>query len=200
MVDFRLCLVTDGSSPEDVATACACGIRAVQYRNKQTTALSAYERSRELRSITSRYSSRFFVNERIDIALATGADGAHCPEAGFPPAVARRLLGDSAIVGVSVHSVEAAVRAQADGATLVFFGPVFETKSKPDARPQGIDKLREVWEAIDISVFAIGGVTPDRVQQCLDAGADGVAVISAISSQSDVAAAVGSFEQVMRTL
>lgn len=200
MVDFRLCLVTDGSSPDDVATACACGVRAVQYRNKQVTALTAYERSRELRAITRKYSTRFFVNERVDIAMVTGADGVHCPETGFPPKVARRLLGDNAVVGVSVHSVEAALRAQTDGADFVFFGPIFETPSKPDTPPQGTDKLRDVWETIDIPVFAIGGVTPEKVQQCLDAGAEGVAVISAISRQSDLAAAVGAFQKVMRTL
>jgi thiamine-phosphate pyrophosphorylase len=197
MVDFKLCVVTNGASTDDVATACACGVRAVQYRDPNAPARIMFERACSLSEIAKKYSARLFVNERIDIAKAAGASGAHCPERGFPARIAREILGGEVIIGVSTHSVAAAKRAEDDGADFIFYGPVFETTSKPDAVPQGLPKLREVCGSVNIPVFAIGGVKTDNARTCLESGARGVAVVSAVFGTRDVAAAAGNLLNVI---
>lgn len=201
MIDFRLCIVTDGRAPDNVRTACSAGVRAVQYRNKTIDARSAHERSLELREVTTRHSAWLFINERIDIARAVGADGVHCPEEGFPADEARAILLGSALVGASVHSLDTARRAEQEGADFVFVGPVFETPSKAAfGPPLGAGALSKVCVNVNIPVFAIGGVTPHNAQACLDAGAHGVAVVSAILDQPHVGRAVIAFRDAIGTL
>jgi thiamine-phosphate pyrophosphorylase len=201
MIDFRLCFVTDGTATDVVARACAAGLRAVQFRNKTALGKAAWETARRLREITAASGARLLVNERADVARAVGAEGVHCPEEGLPADAARHVMSAGAWVGASSHSVDAARRAVAEGADYVFFGPVFDTPSKAVfGKPLGLAALRDVCDDIDIPVFAIGGVTPDNARACINHGAHGLAVISAIAGAPDVDAAVGSFREVIGTL
>ena len=204
MIEFRLYLVTDrrlvtARPLEDaVADACRAGVRAVQLREKDLDAKSLFELALRLRRIASSSRAALLVNDRADIARAACADGVHCPEGGFPPAVARRILGERAIIGVSTHSLEAALEAEKHGADFITFGPVFETPSKfKYGAPQGLERLGDVATAVRIPVFAIGGITPERVRMCLDCGARGVAVVSAILGSADIERAVRDFEQAL---
>jgi thiamine-phosphate diphosphorylase len=117
------------------------------------------------------------VNARVDLAMAARAQGVHLPEADLPVAAARRLLGDRALVGRSVHSIAAALEAQAQGADYVVFGPIFASGSHPGQPPVGVDALRELAASLTVPVLAIGGVNAERAAGCLEAGAAGFAAI-----------------------
>ena len=132
---------------------------------------------REARRLIDKVSVPVVVNARADLALAVGAAGVHLPEADIPAAAARRLLGGDRLVGRSVHSVPAAVEAEAQGADYVVFGPVFASSTHPDQAPTGLESLRELARAVSIPVLAIGGVDAPRAIACADAGAAGFAAI-----------------------
>jgi thiamine-phosphate pyrophosphorylase len=116
------------------------------------------------------------VNARVDVALAVGAFGVHLPEQDVPVAAARRLLGDR-LVGRSVHSLEAALEAESDGADYLVLGPVFATATHSHLEPLGLEALREVAARVRVPVLAIGGVDEARAAECLAAGAAGFAAI-----------------------
>jgi len=130
------------------------------------------------------------LNDRLDLVPAAGAAGVHLPARGLPVAVARRLLGPSALVGRSVHSPAEARAAHDAGADYVFLGPIWETPSHPGAPGLG---LAAIGDARPARVVAIGGVTPERAAACRDAGAVGVAAITALWLADDPAAAAEAF-------
>lgn len=207
MVDFRLLLITDRklakrrSLESIIAAACAAGVRAIQLREKDLDSRSLLELAVRLRKITSECGARLFLNDRVDIALAARADGIHRPEDGFPVTEARRLLGERSLIGASTHSLERAQQMRKAGADFVTFGPVFDTPSKRKyGPPHGMDSLRAVTGAAGLPVFALGGVTPERAGACVEAGAAGVAVISAILESVDVAGIVEEFREAMGSL
>ncbi|UCG50675.1 MAG: thiamine phosphate synthase [Candidatus Latescibacterota bacterium] len=184
-----------------IETACRAGVRAVQLREKDIATRPLYQMALRLRDSTKRHGTKLFVNDRVDIALAARADGVHCPEKGFPVLEAGKSLGHSSLIGASTHSVEGAKRAERDGAHFLTFGPVFETRSKLSyGPPQGLDALRTVAEAVSIPVFAIGGITPGRARSCLECGAQGVAVISAILATDDITGSTHEFKSALGAL
>jgi len=125
------------------------------------------------------------VNDRADVALAARADGVHLPERGLPVAAVRDVVGEGCLIGRSVHSVEAAVRGEQEGADFVQAGTIFETASKPGAPAAGLALVRDVVGAVSIPVLAIGGITADNACEVIEAGAGGVAVIGAIMDADD---------------
>lgn len=131
-----------------------------------------------------------FVNDRVDVAVSARAQGIHLPSSGLPVAVTREMVGPSMLIGRSTHSAAEALAADAEGADYVFLGPIWETPSHPDTPGLGISAIRESSEA---RVIAIGGITPERIGACLDAGAWGVAAISALWLAEDVATAAETF-------
>jgi len=202
MVDFRLYLVTDrhqcAGRPlvEALRAACEAGVRAVQLREKDLPPGEVFELAEEVQAVLKLRGARLFVNDREDVARAVGAAGVHLPESGLPVGAARRALGPGGLVGVSTHSLDGARRAEDAGADFVAFGPVFFTPSKAAyGPPVGLEGLEAVARGIALPVFAIGGVQPGRVRSCLDAGARGVAVISAVLSAPEPGAAVRAFEK-----
>ena len=195
-VDFRLYLVTDrrraagGDLPAAVERALEGGVRAVQLREKDLPGLELYELAVVLRAITSRHGARLLVNDRLDIALAAGADGVHLGVASIPPGEARRLLGPEALIGCSTHDLRELAEAAAGGADFATFGPVYATPSKEAyGPPVGIEALRHACAASGIPVFALGGVGAGNVGEVLAAGAGGVGVIGAILAAPDPGAA-----------
>jgi thiamine-phosphate pyrophosphorylase len=175
---------------EVVEAALQGGVDAVQLREKDLPAAALFALATHLRDLTRRYRARLLINDRIDIALAVGADGVHLPVDSFAPADARRLLGPDALIGVSTHSVEQARAAAAGGADFVVFGPVFDTPAKrPFGPPVGLDALAQVTHAVRPPVFAIGGLTASQVAGVRERGAHGVAVVAAILEANDPRAA-----------
>ncbi len=192
MIDFRLYCVTDrkhtaGRPLVDVLHAALDGgVRAVQLREKDLEGGELYHLAARLRKITERYHARLLINERLDVALAVDADGVHLGQTSFPVATARRLLGPDKLIGVSTHSL-AEITAAA-GADFLVFGPVYFTPSKATyGEPQGLDRLREAVAHSAVPIFAIGGITLERIPQVRGAGAYGVAMISALSAAADPA-------------
>lgn len=134
---------------------------------------------------------RMLVHDRVDIALATQAQGALLPGHGLPVGPAKALVGQERMLGVSVHSLEQARSAAGQGADFAIFGNVFETESHPGKPGAGLDALSRIVENVRIPVIAIGGITAQRVDDVLAAGASGVAVIRAVSRADDPEAAAG---------
>lgn len=178
-------LITDrkackGRLAERIEQACHAGVRMIQLREKGLSGKELYELASEIAQISRKYGATLLINDRVDIALAVDAGGVHLPENGLPVGLARKLIG-SRLIGRSTHSLEGAISAENEGADYIIFGPVFETPSKVKFGPaQGLEKLEAVCKQVKIPVFAVGGILPDRVRLCLDAGAHGVATIRSI--------------------
>jgi thiamine-phosphate pyrophosphorylase len=195
-LDFDLYVVTDRQLTAGrplrlvVEAALRGGARAFQLREKDLAPRELYPLALEMRQLTQTYGASLLINDRVDLALAVDADGVHLTTGSLPAMVARQLLGPSRLIGVSTHSVAEAQRAAEDGADFIVFGPVFYTPSKASyGEPVGLDALRAVRAAVTIPMLAIGGVKEANLNQVLAAGADGIAVISAIISAEDPMAA-----------
>jgi len=193
----RLMLVTDRArcAPRDlieiVAAAVEGGVELVQLREKDLSARGLLALARRLRDVT-RGRARLLINDRVEVTLLCEADGVHLSERGFAVTQARevcRARTPDLLVGRSIHSLEAARKAERQGADYLIAGSIFTTASHPDTKPQGPDFLRDVCAAVTIPVFAIGGVTRTNARACLEAGAHGVAVIGEVMGANDPALA-----------
>jgi len=205
-----LCCVTDRrafANPADltgvIARAAAAGVDWIQIREKDLPARDLLALVRAAVSAAKNASAahparraKIIVNDRLDIALAAGADGVHLggqslPVAAVNSARADRVLPEGFRIGVSCHSLDAARAAERDGADYVFFGPVFVTPAKEKfGPPQGIDALAEVSHNLRIPVLAIGGVNEENARDCFAAGAAGIAAIRMFQKSSDLPALV----------
>ncbi len=146
--------------------------------------------AREVQAVTASRRSQLLINDRIDVALALEGVGVHLRSNSLPVPVARQLLGARRLLGISVHAVEEAVQAESQGADYIVFGPVYETPSKQMfGPPLGIDTLEKACRLVHIPIIGIGGVTVARAREMRQAGAFGVAVITAILSAADVESA-----------
>lgn len=157
----------------------------MQVREKSGSARELYETAVRLLPHAREHGAGVLVNDRVDVALAAGADGVHLPAGGLPPRVARELAGERFLIGVSVHSLDEARRAVADGADYVTFGHVYPTASKPGLPPRGVQSLAEIVGSVDAPVLAVGGVGCSNILEVLGTGASGVAMISALLESPD---------------
>ena len=193
---FDLYVVTDsaqskGRTDAEVARlAYEGGADVVQLRMKNADGREMLEQACLIREAADEMCKFFIVNDRVDIAMASGADGVHLGQSDIPLEVARELMGDDAIIGVSVDNAEQALAAQEGGADYVGVGAVFPTSTKPDAKQGvGLGAVFEVRQAVDIPVVAIGGINRGNIQDVIRAGADAAAVVSAVVAHDDVRAA-----------
>jgi thiamine-phosphate pyrophosphorylase len=166
------------------------GCIAVHVREKELRGAELLVLSRALVAVCRRHGQRCLVNDRLDVALAAGADGVHLPSAGIPPAAARRLAGPEALIGVSCHGLADVRRALAGGASFATFGPVHDTPSKrPWGAPVGLEALRGA-AGLGLPLVGLGGVTPENAAEVRAAGASGVAAIRAWLEAVEPAGAV----------
>ena len=177
------------SHAEQVARLCEGGARLVQLREKVLPPREFYAEVVEALRAARSFGAKVVVNDRVDVALATGADGVHVGQDDMPPETARSLMGRKRIVGCSTHSVEQASAAARLPVDYIAIGPVFSTSSKENPDPVvGLEGVRRVREAIgDVPLVAIGGITIEDAPAVLAAGADSVAVIGALLNTSDPA-------------
>ena len=199
-VDFSFYLITDrhqvqGRSLLDVCrVALEAGVRAIQLREKDLPTRPLLSLARELSRLATTQGARVVINDRIDLAMALGSGAVHLPARGMAPSVARRLMGQSAIIGISAHSAEDAQRADAAGADFVVLGPIFDTPSKRAFGPPiGLSELERARRCCRLPLFGIGGITPERVRDVRQAGAHGVAVIGRVMAANDVERACKEF-------
>lgn len=193
---FDLYVVTDsdlskGRSDAEVARlAYEGGADAVQLRMKHADGKEMLEQARAIREVADEYCRFFFVNDRVDIAIASGADGVHLGQSDIPLEVARDLMGETAVIGISVDNVEQAVAAAEGGADYIGVGSIFNTSTKPDAKQGvGLGAIYEIRKAVDIPIVAIGGINRGNIQDVVRAGADAAAVVSAVVAQDDISGA-----------
>lgn len=167
-------------------SAVRCGIRLFQYRNKTEPIQTALTKAKALRAAAARFGVVFIVNDRCDVALAAGADGVHLGQEDLPLDLARRVMGPDNLIGVSTHRPEDVTQATRGGADYIGFGPLFPTTTKePHAPTVGPSGLRGIRSLTPLPVFAIGGITVESLQAIREAGANGVAVASAILDSSE---------------
>jgi len=195
-VDYTLYVITGDkysrgrSLLEVAAAAIAGGAGVIQLREKNFSGRRLVEAGRELRRLTREKGVTLIVDDRVDVALAIDADGVHLGQDDMPIEAARRLIGPGKIIGISTHSVEQALAAEKAGADYIGVGPVYETHTKEDVMaPVGLELVRRVAGVVRIPKVAIGGIKAHNAQEPVAAGADGVAVITAVVAADDIAAA-----------
>ncbi len=173
----------DGRLLQRTEAALRGGARIVQFRSKLAPADGRAACCRALKALCDRFGALFLVNDDPHLALACGADGVHLGQGDMPPAEARALLGDR-IIGVSTRTTEQALRAEAQGADYIGVGSIFATATKVDAEHVGVGRLEEIRRAVRLPIVAIGGIDREGAAQVVDAGADAVAVVSAVMHDS----------------
>lgn len=162
-----------------VCKAIDAGVRWIQYRDKEETRRNIYFNALKLREITKKKEAVLIVNDHVDIACAVDSDGVHLGQDDLPVSEARKIMNNK-IIGISTHSLKQAVEAQKGGADYIGFGPVFRTETKDAGLPVGVEEIYKIKKIIEIPVVAIGGININNVKQVLEAGADAIAVASAI--------------------
>ena len=189
-----------GRDPVEVAQAAIRGgATAIQLRYKELPVRELLRVGRRLREVTREHGVLFIVNDRADLALALEADGVHLGQDDLPLPAARRVVGPRLLIGVSVADEGEALRAQREGADYLGVGPIFATATKDDAgAPVGLERLRQLRRVSHLPLVAIGGIGPKNAAQVVQAGADGVAVVSAVVGQPDVAAAAAMLARQVR--
>ena len=199
-IDYSVYLVTDSGEGEDfcriVEKAVTGGVTMVQLREKTSPTRGFYELALRVKKITTAHGVPLIINDRLDIALAVDAEGLHVGQEDLPVAVARRLLGDKKILGATAASVRDALAAEQDGADYLGSGAVYPTSTKPGKQVLSLKEFAKIKQAVRIPVVAIGGITAGNMIPVLQAGADGVAVVSAIMSSADPASAANMFKNI----
>ncbi|NOU09836.1 MAG: thiamine phosphate synthase [Nitrospira sp.] len=204
-VNFRLLLVTDrhlvgGLSFSTVLShAIMAGVPAIQLRERDLPTGELLPLAQEIHSLTAPRAVPLILNDRVDLVLALNLDGVHLRANSLPVSVVRRLIGPNRLIGISTHSVEDVQRANHDGADYIIFGPIFDTPSKRSfGAPLGLEVLADVCRNSMVPIFAIGGITSERVRNVRRAGAHGVAVIGALLTSADISGAVREFSTALQ--
>ena len=205
MPDLSLYLVTDrglslGRSTVDiVAAAVAGGVTCVQLREKNCPTRQFVAEARAVRKLLAGTNVPLIINDRLDVALAVEADGVHLGQTDMDISDARRLAGRDMLIGISAECVEDAVRAEAEGADYVGISPVFSTPTKTDTAPAlGLHGVSLIRAAVSLPLVGIGGIGPGNAAQVIQAGCDGVAVVSAIVSAQDPQQAAAELKAIIR--
>ena len=194
-IDYSLCVIIDhrfasGKSPLEIAQAAISGgASIIQLREKEFTVRQLIEVGKEIARLATEAGITFIINDRADAALAVGADGVHLGQEDLKIDVARQILGPEKIIGVSTHNMKQALEAQLQGADYIGIGPLFENHSKDNgSKPVGLELVKQIAEEVRIPKIAIGGINARHVQEVINAGADGIAVIRAALNTPDITA------------
>ncbi|MEE1312164.1 MAG: thiamine phosphate synthase [Lachnospiraceae bacterium] len=199
--DLLLYAVTDRSWLKgetlysQVEKALKGGATFIQLREKELDEAYFLEEAKELKKLCKEYQVPFVINDNVEIALAMDADGVHVGQSDMEAGNVREKLGEDKIIGVSAHTVEEAVLAQKRGADYLGVGAVFPTGSKADAEDVRYETLKEICQAVDIPVIAIGGIQKENVKELSGSGICGIAVISAIFAQKDIEVATAKLRE-----
>lgn len=194
-IDYTLYLCTDRdimsteTLEQAVEAAVKGGCTVVQLREKNCTSREFYELALSVKNITDYYRVPLIINDRLDIAAAVNADGVHLGQKDLPANIARAVLGESKTIGVSANNLEAALKAENDGADYLGVGAVFSTGTKKDTKPVSTESLKEICSRVKIPVVAIGGIKRDNITLLNGTGISGVAVISSVIGKPDISLA-----------
>lgn len=201
--DIDLYFITDSRLTrrtvlDDVNSALSAGVKIIQYREKDLETRKMIDEAKKISRSCRENGALFIINDRVDIALATDADGAHLGNEDMPYQDARRLLGDKKIIGLTVHDIGEAIESERIGADYIGISPIFETTTKQDAgAPSGVDLIKFIKKAVKIPFVAIGGINQDNIKSVLEAGARSIAAISATVASDDVEKECKKFREVI---
>ena len=190
-LDLSLYLVTDStyhteeSFYDTIEEACKGGVTLVQLREKNTGGLDYFKKAQKVHEITQRYGIPLIIDDRVDVAMACGAEGVHVGASDLPVTEVRRLVGSDKIVGATAKTVEAAVKAYQDGADYLGVGAIYPTTTKVTTVLTEVSTLSAICKAVPIPVVAIGGLNRDNMDILKGSKACGIAVVSAIMKASD---------------
>lgn len=173
---------------QQVEAALKGGATCIQLREKEMSDADFLAEAIEMKELCSRYGVPLIINDNVEVAVKSGADGIHVGQRDMEASQVRKRIGDSMILGVSAQTVSQALLAEENGADYLGVGAVFSTSTKTDAREVSHQTLKEICQAVSIPVCAIGGISRDNLLQLKGSGADGVALVSAIFSSSDIEA------------
>lgn len=199
-IDYSIYLVTDAACCkgrpllECVDSALKGGVTLVQYRLKNGDGGRMYEEAFKIKTLCDKYSVPLIINDRLDIAMAVGAAGVHLGQDDLPCSIARVLLGDEYVIGVSAHDQQEALKAVQAGADYLGCGAVFGSATKTNVSKLGLENLEVIRKAVDIPIVGIGGVNSSNYALVRQIGADGAAIISGILSADDIEAEVRKFK------
>jgi thiamine-phosphate pyrophosphorylase len=203
-IDYSLYLVTDrelakGRSTQDIVRAAVSGgVTCVQLREKECSTREFIEEALAVKDFLKERGVPLIINDRVDVALAVGADGVHLGQTDMPLEIAQKILGDTMIIGISAESLEDAVEAEKGGADYLGVSPIYATPTKTDtAPPLGLEGLRAIRRAVNLPLVGIGGLNQDNAADVIRSGGDGVAVVSAVVSAGDPAAAARNLKHVI---
>lgn len=189
-----------GSAEKTAIEVLEGGAKIIQLRAKDAPTGPMLEAARKIKAKALGYGALFIVNDRVDVALLSRANGVHLGGDDIPLEDARELLGKNAIIGISTHTRREAIEAQKRGADYISFGPVFATKTKKDAlSPRGIEALKEAIEAVSIPVVAIGGINEKNLSDVLMTGGNAVAIISGILTAPSIRDRVKTLGKVLKS-
>lgn len=181
--------VLDGTLFEKVKTALENGVTCLQYREKSKPYLEKLEEAKTLLALAKQYKIPFIINDDLELALAIGADGVHLGQSDVEAALARKALGPNKIIGITAKTVEQAQRAEKAGADYIGVGAAFKTTTKTDAKALSLEAIKEVVQSVHIPAVAIGGIDRFNAKALRNLGVAGIAVVSGILSQPDLAEA-----------
>ena len=203
-IDYSLYLVTDRdlargrSTFEIVKAAVDGGVTVVQLREKHCSTREFIEQALAIKNFLKARKVPLIINDRLDVAQAVKADGVHLGQTDMPLEMAKDILGDSMLIGISAESLEDAIAAEKGGADYLGVSPIYTTSTKTDtAPPLGLAGLREIRKAVSLSLVGIGGLNKENSAEAIRSGADGVAVVSAIVAADDPRAAASALRQVI---
>lgn len=205
-IDYSIYLVTDRdlmsteTLEEAVEQAIIGGCTLIQLREKDCSSLDFYSTAVKVKEITDKYNVPLIINDRLDIALAVDAAGVHVGQSDMPAAIVRKIIGEDKIIGVSTGSLEQALKAQKDGADYLGVGAMYATGTKKDANPTSMEELKKIRENVSIPIVVIGGINKVTVRDFKGSGIDGLAIVSAIIAQKDIAEAAREIKEIFKQI
>lgn len=205
-IDYSIYLVTDRdlmsteTLEEAVELAIKGGATLIQLREKDCSSLDFYKTAVSVKAVTDKYNVPLLINDRLDIAQAVNCDGIHIGQSDMPCRIAREILGNNKIIGVSAGCLEEALKAQEDGADYLGVGAVYATGTKKDATAVTKEELMKIREAVHIPIVVIGGINKDRIKDFKGIGIDGLAIVSAIIAKKDIEKAAEEIKEEFKRL
>ncbi len=202
-VNYQLYLLTDEKILESrnyiktLEEALSGGVSLVQLRDKKLSANEFFHRAFEVHQLTQKYGVPLIINDRVDVALAIGAEGVHLGQQDLPVSAASQLAGHKMLIGVSAATLEEAIRAEVEGADYVGVGALYPTGTKANTRTVTLDQLKIIKNTVGLPVVAIGGICKENLAAVIQQGVDGVAVVSAVLKEESPAKAAEVLNQII---
>jgi len=199
-IDFYM--ITDSNLTKngiisDVSNAVNAGCKIVQYREKNKSTKDMINEAKKIKQICND-KAIFLINNRIDVALAVGADGVHIGQDDMDIKIARRLIGDGKIIGITVHNLEEALRAENLGINYIGIAPIFQTDTKIDAlKPCGVEMIKKIRNKINLPIVAVGGINKQNLREVICAGADSAVSIKSVLNSNDVFAEIKNYIKII---